>query len=136
MASHPNLQPSSSSGRGSTRSFRVTSAAMMDVRSWLVERERRSGRMCCMCLSQRKRCTHMLTMGYVRAARIMVATMPYSNWPLHLKLYSEEAVKAWEYYEKLQASRYPLPPTLATRCQLTMVNLRSRTPIALVCLET
>ena len=32
----------------------------------------------------------------VNVARIMIATYPYSNWPLHVKLFSTEAVKAWE----------------------------------------
>jgi structure-specific endonuclease subunit SLX1 len=70
----------------------------------------------------------VLTMDYDRAARIMVATMPYSNWPLHLKLYSEEAVKAWEYYEKLQASRYPLPHGFTISIELEGVDGKSGKP--------
>ena len=32
----------------------------------------------------------------VNVVRIMIATYPYSNWPLHVKFFSTEAVNAWE----------------------------------------
>ena len=32
----------------------------------------------------------------VNVVRTMVACHPYSNWPLHIKLFNMEAVKAWE----------------------------------------
>ena len=32
----------------------------------------------------------------VNVVRIMIASHPYSNWPLHVKLFNTEAVRAWE----------------------------------------
>jgi predicted GIY-YIG superfamily endonuclease len=32
----------------------------------------------------------------VNVVRTMITSYPYSNWPLHVKLFSTEAVKAWE----------------------------------------
>jgi structure-specific endonuclease subunit SLX1 len=32
----------------------------------------------------------------VRVVRTMLATHPYSNWPLHVKLFNTEAVRAWQ----------------------------------------
>lgn len=30
-----------------------------------------------------------------RAVRVMLSTHPYTNWPLHVKLFTEDAVKHW-----------------------------------------
>ena len=32
----------------------------------------------------------------VNVVRTMIVSYPYSNWPLHVKLFSTEAVKAWD----------------------------------------
>ena len=39
----------------------------------------------------------------VNVVRLMIASHPYSNWPLHVKLFNTEAVKAWEEADRRNA---------------------------------
>ena len=54
----------------------------------------------------------------------MVCSHPYNTWPLRVKLFTEEAVKAWS--EPARGSLFlPLPPGLSTSIELEGVDGKS-----------
>lgn len=57
-------------------------------------------------------------------ARNMVSSHPYNTWPLHVKLFTEEAVKAWSENPK-NSSFPPLPSGLTVSTELEGVDGKS-----------
>lgn len=53
----------------------------------------------------------------------MLISHPYSSWPLHVKLFTPEAVKHWETVCKSQSQ--PLPPGLSCTIELEGVDGKS-----------
>lgn len=52
----------------------------------------------------------------------MISTHPYNTWPLHVKLFSEEAIKAWN---AVSATCPDLPPGLKCSVEVEGVDGRS-----------
>lgn len=42
-------------------------------------------------------------------ARTMLSYHPYNTWPLHVKIFTEEAKKTWEDVSKAADAKFPLP---------------------------
>lgn len=42
-------------------------------------------------------------------ARTMLSYHPYNTWPLHVKIFTEEAEKIWEDVSKAADAKFPLP---------------------------
>ncbi|KAI0786976.1 hypothetical protein C8Q75DRAFT_255636 [Abortiporus biennis] len=63
----------------------------------------------------------------VRAAINMVSSHPYNTWPLHVKLFTEEAVKAWTAAGK-ESSTPQLPPGFTCTVELEGVDGLSGNP--------
>ncbi|EPQ51778.1 hypothetical protein GLOTRDRAFT_80778, partial [Gloeophyllum trabeum ATCC 11539] len=62
----------------------------------------------------------------VLVARTMLASHPYSSWPLHVKLFTEEAAKAWnEVSRKIDANGLPLPRGFTHATELEGVDGKS-----------
>ncbi|OCH87500.1 hypothetical protein OBBRIDRAFT_702884, partial [Obba rivulosa] len=59
----------------------------------------------------------------VLAARGMISSHPYNTWPLHVKLFTVEAVKAWQ--RALVVYKSPLPPGFKCEEELEGVNGKS-----------
>ncbi|KAJ3551569.1 hypothetical protein NM688_g4625 [Phlebia brevispora] len=56
----------------------------------------------------------------------MISTHPYNAWPLHVKLFTREAVKIWEAITtNKSSSRFKLPPGFACTIELEGVDGRS-----------
>ncbi|KZT28272.1 hypothetical protein NEOLEDRAFT_1087264 [Neolentinus lepideus HHB14362 ss-1] len=54
---------------------------------------------------------HKYLKANVSVARTMVASHPYTTWPLHVKLFTQDVLKAWtEASRKADADGLPLPP--------------------------
>ncbi|EIN14564.1 hypothetical protein PUNSTDRAFT_81028, partial [Punctularia strigosozonata HHB-11173 SS5] len=65
----------------------------------------------------------------VAIARTMVASHPYTSWPLRVTLFTEDAVKAWkDATNKLDRDGLPLPPGFTHTVELEGVNGRSGHP--------
>ncbi|KAF7321451.1 Structure-specific endonuclease subunit SLX1 [Mycena kentingensis (nom. inval.)] len=58
----------------------------------------------------------------IRAVRLMLATHPYSTWPLHVKLFTDAAVKGWTLAQK---SAPALPPGFTYQIELEGVDGKS-----------
>ncbi|KAF7298152.1 Structure-specific endonuclease subunit SLX1 [Mycena chlorophos] len=58
----------------------------------------------------------------IRAVRLMIGTHPYKTWPLHIKLFTEQAVKGWNTAQKTTP---PLPPGFTSTIELEGVDGRS-----------
>jgi structure-specific endonuclease subunit SLX1 len=56
----------------------------------------------------------------------MLAAHPYKNWPLHVMLFTEEAVRGWTQANKKVA--IPLPPGLTCNTELEGVDGKSCHP--------
>ena len=54
----------------------------------------------------------------------MIGTFPFSTWPLHVKLFTDEAVKLWESLDK-DAALAPLPSGLTVNIELEGVDGKS-----------
>lgn len=54
----------------------------------------------------------------------MVCSHPYNTWPLHVKLFTDEAVKAWSEPAK-NSTFLPLPPGLTVLTELEGVDGKS-----------
>ncbi|KAI0073620.1 hypothetical protein K474DRAFT_1603049 [Panus rudis PR-1116 ss-1] len=63
----------------------------------------------------------------VQIARNMVCSHPYNTWPLYVKLFTEEAVKAWNLASK-NPDEPPLPPGLNVVVELEGVDGQSGMP--------
>ena len=61
-----------------------------------------------------------------RIVRVMLATHPYKNWPLHVTLFTEEAVQGWWNANKKAST--PLPPGLTCKVELEGVHGKSGHP--------
>ncbi|KAL6298491.1 hypothetical protein BKA93DRAFT_811093 [Sparassis latifolia] len=60
----------------------------------------------------------------VLVARSMVSSHPFNTWPLHVKLFTAEAAKAWKDAE-LATSNFPLPPGFTCATELEGVDGKS-----------
>nr|GAT57739.1 predicted protein [Mycena chlorophos] len=58
----------------------------------------------------------------IRAVRLMIGAHPYKTWPLHVKLFTEQAVKGWNTAQKTTP---PLPPGFTSTIELEGVDGRS-----------
>jgi hypothetical protein len=58
-----------------------------------------------------------------RVARTMVTCLPYTTWPLHAKLFTDEAVKYWNALEK--DADAPLPRGFTFQVELEGVDGKS-----------
>lgn len=59
-----------------------------------------------------------------RTVRIMISNHPYSTWPLHVKLFTKEAVACWTNATKDDNS-FPLPPGFTCSIELEGVDGKS-----------
>ncbi|PVF99498.1 hypothetical protein CPB86DRAFT_783614 [Serendipita vermifera] len=55
----------------------------------------------------------------IRNVRVMLGSHPYSHWPLHVKFFTEEAVRAWDKAEKTTP---PLPQGFTSSIELEGVD--------------
>ncbi|KAF9047348.1 hypothetical protein BJ165DRAFT_1344447, partial [Panaeolus papilionaceus] len=63
----------------------------------------------------------------ISIVRTMIALHPFNTWPLHVKLFTEEAVKHWN--ESSSANKtYPLPPGFTCTVELEGVDGKSGNP--------
>lgn len=58
---------------------------------------------------------------------MMISNHPYITWPLHVKLFTQEAVKGWEDAAKA-AEALPLPPGFTCSVELEGVDGKSGKP--------
>lgn len=58
----------------------------------------------------------------------MLTTLPYTTWPLHVTLFSQEAAKGWNEVEKALSSTYPLPKGLEVFVEFEGVDGKSGHP--------
>lgn len=56
-------------------------------------------------------------------AHVMLVSPPYSSWPLHVKLFTAEAVKHWNFIRSSQS--IPLPPGFTYTIELEGVDGKS-----------
>jgi len=59
-----------------------------------------------------------------RIVRLMLCSHPYNRWPLHVKLFTEDAVKAWNNAAKSPVST--LPPGFTCSVELEGVDGKSK----------
>ncbi|KAJ6593654.1 hypothetical protein B0H19DRAFT_1091410 [Mycena capillaripes] len=59
----------------------------------------------------------------IRTVRLMLSTHPWSTWPLHVKLFTEAAVKGWK--SANSDPRTPLPPGFTCTTELEGVDGKS-----------
>lgn len=52
----------------------------------------------------------------------MISTHPYNTWPLHVKLFTNEASKSWDLITKSQSSKFSLPPGFTHTAELEGVD--------------
>ena len=68
----------------------------------------------------------LLTVFGSRVARTMIACRPYNTWPLHVKLFTEDAVKIWKDVDKdVRARALPLPAGFTIQTELEGVDGKS-----------
>jgi hypothetical protein len=56
---------------------------------------------------------------------MMISNHPYVTWPLHVKLFTEEAVKGWDDAKKVVVQALPLPPGFTCSIELEGVDGKS-----------
>ncbi|ETW77371.1 hypothetical protein HETIRDRAFT_173988 [Heterobasidion irregulare TC 32-1] len=62
----------------------------------------------------------------IQVARTMIACRPYNTWPLHVKLFTEDAVKIWKDVDKdVGARALPLPAGFTIQIELEGVDGKS-----------
>ncbi|GJJ16289.1 hypothetical protein Clacol_010585 [Clathrus columnatus] len=59
----------------------------------------------------------------IAVAHVMIMSPPYSSWPLHVKLFTTEAVKHWNFIRSSQPN--PLPPGFTCTVELEGVDGKS-----------
>jgi hypothetical protein len=60
-----------------------------------------------------------------RVARQMISFHPFNTWPLRVKLFTEDAVKGWEYAAKVIGDAAPLPIGFVVATELEGVDGKS-----------
>jgi structure-specific endonuclease subunit SLX1 len=61
----------------------------------------------------------------IRVARKMIASHPYNSWPLHVKLFTRDAVKGWQDANKAVGDSTPLPKGFTVTTELEGVDGKS-----------